>query len=274
PKQGVAKPRKVHLFYQLVPQFSAAAVGEDNLLVIGDRQRTGSAEKRGVVHHSNDIFGAERDVDQIPKHVHQGGMHFLNPVDAVRRHDETVIRDLGETATVFSAPRDGEHLFFARFFERVDQIWRFAAGTNRKRHVPLLTEQTQLIDEDPGKIDVVAYCSHCGCIIHQRNHRKCHALFYYGMCELDRKMHCIAQTTAVAHGQKFLPIDETFGHVAAESFDVVGIFLKKLLLHFHALAAFAQNLVAEAFVKLVDLIFDSRRHGAATAASVFSKCRP
>ena len=94
------------------------------------------------------------------------------------------------------------------------------------------------------------------------------------MCELDRKMHRIAQTTAVAHGQKFLAIDETFGHFAAQSFDVVGIFLKKLLLHLHALAAFAQDFVAEAFVKLVDLVFDSRRHGATTAASVFSKCRP
>ena len=82
-EQFVAKLRQHHLFDQLVTQFSAAAVSEDNLLVIGDRQRTGSAEKRGVVHHSNDIFGAERDVDQIPKHVHQRGMHFLNPVDAV-----------------------------------------------------------------------------------------------------------------------------------------------------------------------------------------------
>jgi hypothetical protein len=93
------------------------------------------------------------------------------------------------------------------------------------------------------------------------------------MCELDRKMHCITQTTAVAHGQKFLAIDETSGHFAAQSFDVVGIFRKKLLLHLHALAAFAQDLVAEAFVKLVDLFFDSGRHGAATA-SAFCKCRP
>jgi len=91
-EQFVAKLRQHHLFDQLVTQFSAAAVSKDDLLVIGDRERTRSAEKRGVVHHSNDIFCTERDMDQIPKHVHQGGMHFLNPVDAVRRHDKTVIR--------------------------------------------------------------------------------------------------------------------------------------------------------------------------------------
>ena len=43
-EQFVAKLRQHHLFDQLVTQFSAAAVSEDNLLVIGDRQRTGSAE--------------------------------------------------------------------------------------------------------------------------------------------------------------------------------------------------------------------------------------
>src|SRR4029077_9215479 len=46
-EQVVAKLRQYHLFDQLVTQFSATAVREDNLLVIGDRQRTGSAEKRG-----------------------------------------------------------------------------------------------------------------------------------------------------------------------------------------------------------------------------------
>ena len=137
-EQFVAKLRQHHLFDQLVTQFSPAAVSEDNLLVIGDRQRTGSAEKGDVFHYLDDIFGSERDVDQIPKHMHQRGVHFLYPVNAIGRDDETVIGDLGETSPILSAPRDRKHLFFARFFERINEVWRLATGAYRQRHVARL----------------------------------------------------------------------------------------------------------------------------------------
>lgn len=32
--------------------------------------------------HSNDIFRSGSDVDQIPKHMHERGVHFLDAMDA------------------------------------------------------------------------------------------------------------------------------------------------------------------------------------------------
>ena len=90
----------------------------------------------------------------------------------------------------------------------------------------------------------------------KRNNRKGRAFLDNGMSKLHGEMKGVAQTAAVAHGQKFFAVSESFRHVAAQSFDVVGIFLEELLLHFHALAAFAQNLVAETFVLLVDRVSD------------------
>ena len=88
----------------------------------------------------------------------------------------------------------------------------------------------------------------------KRNNGKGRAFLNDRMSKLDGEMEGIAQTAAVSHGQKFFAISESFRHVAAQSFDVVGIFLEELLLHFHALAALAQNLVAETFVLLVDRV--------------------
>ena len=88
-------------------------------------------------------------------------------MDAVGRHNEAVICNIWEAAAVLSAPCNREHFFFARLFQRINQIWRFAAGTNRQRHVSRLAEQTQLIYEYARKIDVVAHCRHRGGIVHQ-----------------------------------------------------------------------------------------------------------
>src|SRR5438046_9558685 len=90
------------------------------------------------------------------------------------------------------------------------------------------------------------------------------------MSKLNREMDCIGQTAAISHREKFVSIDESLRHFAAQLFNFVGVFFEELLFHFHAFAAFAQNLVPETLSRLVD---HCRVHNA-TASSCFSRCRP
>jgi hypothetical protein len=105
---------------------------------------------------SDDIIFSHRNVNQIPRDMHERRMDFLDPMNAIRRNHKTVIDHIGELPAILAKPRDRQHLLFARRLERVDQIRRFAAGADRQRHIARLTEQVQLVHKHARKVRVVA----------------------------------------------------------------------------------------------------------------------
>ena len=143
--------------------------------------------------------------------------------------------------------------FLARLFQRINQVGRFAAGADCQRHVARLAEQAQLIDEYARVIGVVADCGHGRDVGHQGIAGNAARFSMIGMGELDRKVQRIAQAAAVAHGQQFFALAETRPPSPCSIASISrGILLEKFLLHFDALAAFAQDLVAETFRRFVD----------------------
>src|ERR1700758_3533925 len=97
---------------------------------------------------SDDILGSLGNVNQIPKHMDQSGMHFLNAMNAIGWDDETIVGHLRETAAVLAGPSHSEHLALPGFLERIDQIRRFAARAHGQRDIARLAEQTNLINEN------------------------------------------------------------------------------------------------------------------------------
>src|SRR6185437_451825 len=212
---------------------------------------------------SNDIVFSQRNMDQVPRDVHERGMDFLNPVNAIGRHNERIIGEFREPPAVFSNPRDREQLPFAGGFHRINQVRRFSARAHRQRHVSRLREQFELVHEHARIILVVADGRHRADIRHQWNHRKRLALFNDRMRELNAKMQRVTQTAAIAHDEQFFSRCKTFRHVPRHGLNLSGIFGEKFLLHLDTLAAFAKDLVA---IRLRAFL-NNRVHRAITSAS-------
>jgi hypothetical protein len=68
-------------------------------------------------------------MNQIPNDMHYCSVHFLNPMDAVRRYDETVVRYFRKATTVLARESYRQYLFFAGCLQRINQVGRFTART-------------------------------------------------------------------------------------------------------------------------------------------------
>src|SRR6516225_9755358 len=191
-------------------------------------------------------------MNQVPNNMYHCRMHLLDPMDAVGRHDETVIRDLWKAAAVLARESYRQDLFFARCLQRVNQIGRLTAGAEYHCHVTRLAQQPKLIDEDPSKVNVITDRGH-GCDIgHQRNYGKRGPLFDDRVIELDAHVERIAQAAAVSHDKEPASSLKTLRQRTRHRFERFGVFREKLLFHLDALAAFANYLGAKAFVRLVN----------------------
>ena len=92
--------------------------------------------------------------------MHGGGVHFLDTMDAIGRHDEAIIGDLRKAAAIFAREGDSQHLLFPRRFESIDEIGGLAAGAEDHRDIVRRGLQAELVDVDPGEIEVVADRGH------------------------------------------------------------------------------------------------------------------
>ena len=107
-EQFVSETAEHDRLQQSLAQLPAAPVCQDDFLVVVERHR--ACRRRGRSHRrsrvsvavSSDIFGPKRDVNQIPDDVHHRRVHLLNAMNAVRRHNETVIGHVGKTPTVLA----------------------------------------------------------------------------------------------------------------------------------------------------------------------------
>lgn len=182
--------------------------------------------------------------------MNEGRVDFLDSVNAVGGDNETVVGQFGKSATVFAGPCDREHLSIAGFFERINEVWRFAAGADHQRHVAGLGLYPQLVDVNARVIDVVSDRGQGGDIGHQWDNRKRGALFDDRMRELDTEMQCITKTAAVAHHEEPFALRKASRHVAGHLFDLRRVLAEKLLLHLNAFVALAQNFLGEGFRRL------------------------
>src|ERR1700724_3285198 len=116
-------------------------------------------------------------MNQIPDDMYCRSVHFLNPMDAKRRYDETVIRYFRKATTILAGESYRQYLLFASCWQGINEVGRFAARTENHRDITLYAQDAELIDENPSEVNVVSDRRHGGDVRHQRNYRKGRSLF-------------------------------------------------------------------------------------------------
>src|ERR1700730_1010455 len=210
-------------------------------------------------HQSRHILRSHCDMNQVPNDVHSRCVHLLDPMDAVGRYNETVIRHFRKAATVLAREGYRQHLFFAGCLQRINQIGRFTAGAEYHRHVARHAQPPELIHEAPREVKVVTDGRHRSDIGHERNHWKRRPLFDDWVIKLHTHVERIAQAPTIAHYEKSATSLKTLRHRTRHYFERFGVFREEFLLHFYALATFADDFVAKAFRRLVNRSGDLMR---------------
>jgi hypothetical protein len=124
-------------------------------------------------------------MNQVPKDVDGGCVHLLNPVNAIRGYDETMIAYLRKSAAIFTRKCDRQNLLIAGGLQGVDEIGRLSAGTESDDHIGWRTEEAKLVQKNASEIDIVTDRCHRGDVSHQWNDWKSRSLFDDRVIEFD-----------------------------------------------------------------------------------------
>jgi hypothetical protein len=114
-----------------------------------------------------------------------GCVHLLNPVDAIRGYDETMIGYLRKSAAIFARKCDRQNPLIAGSLQGVNEIGRLAAGTEGDNHIARRTEEAKLVQKNASEIDIVTDRCHRGDVSHQWNDWKRRSLFDDRVIEFD-----------------------------------------------------------------------------------------
>src|SRR5438552_13935750 len=95
-------------------------------------------------------------MNEVPEHVNQRRVDFLNPMNAVGRNDQAVVCNVRKAPTVLAGEGDRHEASASRRFEGIYQIGGFAARADCQSHVAGLTDEADLVDEDTREIEVIA----------------------------------------------------------------------------------------------------------------------
>src|SRR5215470_6590732 len=204
---------------------------------------------------SDDIRLTEYDVNQVPDDMIESDVRLLDPVDAERRNDEGVIGERREAPAILSCEGNSHQTELSCHLERMHEVRRLTARTQRQRHIAAPGMSPQLIAEDLREVTVVRDGGEEGIVGRQRDGRQRSALLDNGVAELHRDVLGVGGAPAVAHDVEPASALECRRHRACERFDAIGFCAEERLFHLGALARLSQDRVL---------------HGAVVA----SRCRP
>src|SRR5688572_14210267 len=84
---------------------------------------------------SDDIVFSERDMHEVPHDVIEGDVGLLDTMDAERWDDERMAGKSGQPPAVLAREGDRHQPEVPCHLERMDEVGRLAARTERERHV-------------------------------------------------------------------------------------------------------------------------------------------
>src|SRR5215813_7083022 len=105
---------------------------------------------------SDDVLLAQCQVNHVPHCMNQCSVDFLNSMDTERWHDEAVLRNAPQPAAVLSCKCNRHQTTVTCSLERINQIRRLSTRADRESHIVCLAQKPELINKDPGEIEIVA----------------------------------------------------------------------------------------------------------------------